>query len=52
MPGSGWAATSRPASRPACGSTPDGRHLLFTAPIRGSYELWRIALDDGEPWSG
>jgi len=29
-------------------ATPDGRHLLFTAPIRGSYELWRIALDDGE----
>ena len=27
--------------------TPDGRHLLFTAPVRGSYELWRIALADG-----
>jgi dipeptidyl aminopeptidase/acylaminoacyl peptidase len=27
--------------------TPDGRHLLFSAPIRGSNELWRIALDDG-----
>ncbi len=26
---------------------PDGRHLLFTAPIAGSYELWRIALADG-----
>ena len=25
--------------------TPDGRHVLFTAPIRGSYELWRIAVD-------
>ena len=27
--------------------TADGRHLLFTAPVRGSYELWRIALADG-----
>jgi len=27
--------------------TPDGRHLLFSAPVRGSYELWRIALADG-----
>jgi dipeptidyl aminopeptidase/acylaminoacyl peptidase len=27
--------------------TPDGHHILFTAPIRGSYELWRIALADG-----
>ncbi len=27
--------------------TPDGRHLVFTAPVLGSYELWRIALADG-----
>ena len=27
--------------------TADGRHLLVTAPVRGSYELWRIALADG-----
>ncbi len=27
--------------------TPDGSHLLFSAPIRGAYELWRIALSDG-----
>ena len=27
--------------------TPDGSHLLFSAPIRGSYELWRIAVADG-----
>ena len=26
---------------------PDGQHLLFTAPIRGSYELWRVGLADG-----
>lgn len=24
--------------------TGDGRHVLFTAPIRGSYELWRVAV--------
>ncbi len=26
---------------------PDGQHLLFTAPVRGSYELWRVGLADG-----
>jgi dipeptidyl aminopeptidase/acylaminoacyl peptidase len=25
--------------------TADGRHVLFTAPIDGSYELWRVAMD-------
>ena len=25
----------------------DGRWLSFTAPIEGSYELWRIAVEDG-----
>ncbi|HEY3334773.1 MAG TPA: S9 family peptidase [Candidatus Limnocylindrales bacterium] len=30
--------------------TADGRAILFTAPIDGSYELWRVALDGaGEP---
>jgi acylaminoacyl-peptidase len=27
--------------------SPDGRWIEFSAPIDGSYELWRIALDDG-----
>ena len=27
--------------------TPDGSHLLFSAPAGGSYELWRIALEGG-----
>ena len=26
---------------------PDGRSITFTAPIDGSYELWRIAVADG-----
>ncbi len=27
--------------------TPDGRAVLFAAPIDGSYELWRARLEDG-----
>jgi dipeptidyl aminopeptidase/acylaminoacyl peptidase len=28
----------------------DGRHVLFTAPVDGSYELWRVAIaGGGEP---
>ena len=47
-PGPAWAATSRPASRPGSEVAPDGRALLFTAPIRGSYELWRVDLERGD----
>jgi dipeptidyl aminopeptidase/acylaminoacyl peptidase len=36
-----------PGEPPRLRVTPDGRHILFTAPVRGSYELWRIALADG-----
>ncbi len=28
--------------------SPDGRSITFTAPIDGSYELWRIAVADGD----
>jgi len=48
MPGSGMGSDITPGEPAHLWATPDGRHLLFTAPIRGSYELWRIALDDGE----
>lgn len=27
----------------------DGGHVLFTAPVEGSYELWRVPLAGGEP---
>ena len=27
----------------------DGEHALFRAPVDGSYELWRVRLDGGEP---
>lgn len=32
---------------PRLAVTPDGSHVLATAPVDGSYELWRIALVDG-----
>jgi dipeptidyl aminopeptidase/acylaminoacyl peptidase len=48
MPGSGMGSDVTPGEPARMWATPDGRHLLFTAPIRGSYELWRIAIDDGE----
>ena len=32
---------------PRLAVTPDGSHVLATAPVDGSYELWRIALADG-----
>jgi acylaminoacyl-peptidase len=29
--------------------TADGKAVLFTAPINGSYELWRVSLSGGKP---
>jgi dipeptidyl aminopeptidase/acylaminoacyl peptidase len=29
--------------------TADGRHVLFAAPIDGSYELWRVSVAGGQP---
>ena len=47
MVGSGMGSDVTPGEATRLRVTPDGRHLLLTAPIRGSYELWRIALADG-----
>ena len=47
MFGAGMGSDITPGEASRLRVTPDGRHLLFTAPIRGSYELWRIALADG-----
>ncbi len=44
---SGMGSDVVPAEEPRLRVTPDGRHLLGTAPVRGSYELWRLALADG-----
>jgi len=32
---------------PRLAVSPDGAHALATAPVDGSYELWRVALADG-----
>ena len=48
MPGSGMGSDITPGEPAHLWAAPDGRHLLFSAPVRGSYELWRIAIDDGE----
>ncbi len=29
--------------------TANGEHVLFTAPVDGSYELWRVPVSGGEP---
>ena len=47
MPGSGMGSDVTPGEPAHLEVTPDGRWLLFTAPIRGSYELWRAALESG-----
>ncbi len=47
MPASTMGSDVTPGEPARLEATPDGRWLLFTAPIRGSYELWRIAVEDG-----
>ena len=47
MFGSGMGSDVVPSEEARLRVTPDGRHLLGTAPVRGSYELWRLALGDG-----
>jgi len=48
MFGASMGSDVTPGESPRLRVTPDGGHLLFSAPLRGSYELWRIALADGE----
>ncbi len=47
MPGSGMTSDVTLGEGPRLIPTPDGRALLFTAPIDGAFELWRIGLADG-----
>jgi dipeptidyl aminopeptidase/acylaminoacyl peptidase len=47
MFGAGMVSDVTPGEASFLRVTPDARHLLFTAPVRGAYELWRIALADG-----
>ena len=48
MPGSSMGSDVTPGEGPRLIPTADGRSLLFTAPIGGAYEVWRIALADGQ----
>ena len=47
MPGSGMSSDLTIGEGPRLGASTDGRWLTFTAPIDGSYEVWRIAVGDG-----
>ena len=47
MFGAGMGSDITPGEASRLRVTPEGHHLLFTAPVRGSYELWRIAILDG-----
>ncbi len=48
MPGSGMASDLTRGEPARLWPAPDGRSLRFTAPIDGSYELWRISTTDGD----
>jgi dipeptidyl aminopeptidase/acylaminoacyl peptidase len=47
MPGSGMSSDLTRGESPRLVPARDGRSILFTAPVDGSYELWRIAIGDG-----
>ncbi len=47
MPGSGMSSDVTRGEDPRLIATLDGRGLLFSAPIEGAYELWRIGVADG-----
>lgn len=49
MPGSSMNSDVTVGEGPRLVPTADGRHVLFTAPIDGSYELWRVPVEGGEP---
>ena len=48
MPGSGMNSDLTRSEPARLLPSPDGGSIRFTAPIDGSYELWRIATDDGD----
>jgi dipeptidyl aminopeptidase/acylaminoacyl peptidase len=49
MFGAGMASDLTVQEAPRLVVTPDASHLVATAPVEGSYELWRISLADGTP---
>ena len=48
MPGSTMNSDVTVGEAPRLWPSPDGRRITFTAPIDGSYELWRIDTRDGD----
>ncbi len=48
MPGSGMNSDLTRSEPARLLPSPDGGSIRFAAPIDGSYELWRIATDDGD----
>ena len=49
MPGSTMNSDATIGEGPRLVVTEDGRDVLFTAPIRGSFELWRVPVAGGQP---
>ncbi len=47
MPRSGFTSDVTAGEPTAIVPSGDGRWILFSAPIQGAYELWRIAVGDG-----
>ncbi len=47
MPGANMNSDLTKGEGPALWPAPDGRSIVFSAPVDGSYELWRIAVADG-----
>ena len=48
MPGSGMGSDITPGEEPRLAVTAGGRWITFSAPYGGAYELWRIAVADGD----
>jgi dipeptidyl aminopeptidase/acylaminoacyl peptidase len=48
MPGSTMGSDTTVGEDPLLAASRDGRWITFTAPSRGSYELWRISTRDSE----
>jgi dipeptidyl aminopeptidase/acylaminoacyl peptidase len=48
MPGSTMGSDTTVGEDPLLAASRDGRWITFTAPSRGSYELWRVSTRDGE----
>ena len=47
MPGAAMGSDVTPGEGPRLAASADGRWLTFSAPVGGSYELWRIGVADG-----